>query len=120
MALRKSILGVVARHADVAAWEALRADARAESTPLVKDQLYRYLASARDEALARRALEVALSDEPGATNSAAMVNEVAEEHPDLAFDFAVARRERMDSLLAPGDPQPLLPAPRLRARTTPR
>ena len=101
VALRKSILGVVARHADVAAWEALRAEARAESTPLVKDQLYRYLASARDEALARRALEVALSDEPGATSSAAMVTEVAEEHPDLAFDFVIARRERMNSLLAP-------------------
>jgi len=101
VALRKPILGVVARHADVATWEALRADARAESTPLVKDQLYRYLASARDEALARRALEVALSDEPGATSSAAMVNEVAEQHPDLAFDFALARRERMNSLLAP-------------------
>ena len=60
VALRKSILEVVARHADVAEWEALHAEARAESTPLIKDQLYRYLASARDEALARRALEVAL------------------------------------------------------------
>jgi aminopeptidase N len=101
VALRKSILDVVARHADVATWEALRAEARAASTPLVKDQLYRYLASARDEALAQRALEVALSDEPGATSSAAMVSEVADEHPDLAFDFAIARRERMNSLLAP-------------------
>ena len=101
VALRKAILDVVARHADEAAWEALRAEARGESTPLVKDQLYRYLASVRDDALARRALEVALSDEPGATSSAAMVNEVAAEHPDLAFDFVLARRERMDSLLVP-------------------
>ena len=101
VALRKSILQVVARHADLAAWEALRAEARVASTPLVKDQLYRRLASARDEALARRALELALSDEPGATISAAMVGEVAEEHPDLAFEFAAARRERMDALLAP-------------------
>ena len=101
VALRKSILAVVARHADVATWEALRVEARGESTPLVKDQLYRYLARARDESLTRRALEVALTDEPGATSSAAMVSQVAEEHPDLAFDFAVARRDRMDALLAP-------------------
>ena len=61
VALRKSILQVVARHADLAAWEALRAEARVASTPLVKDQLYRRLASARDEALARRALDLALA-----------------------------------------------------------
>ena len=41
------------------------------------------------------------SDEPGATTAAAMVSEVAEQHPDLAFDFALAHRERMNSLLAP-------------------
>jgi aminopeptidase N len=28
-----------------------------------------------------------------------MVGEAADEHPDLAFDFAVAHRERMDALL---------------------
>ncbi|MDQ6640348.1 MAG: ERAP1-like C-terminal domain-containing protein, partial [Pseudomonadota bacterium] len=97
--LRKSILAVVARHADAASWQAMRASARAEPSPVVKDGLYRYLASARDEALVRRALDLALGGESGATNAAAMVNEAADEHPDLAFDFAVAHRERMNELL---------------------
>ncbi|HEY0502810.1 MAG TPA: M1 family metallopeptidase [Lysobacter sp.] len=96
-ALRRTVLGVVARHADAAAWDALRAAAQAEKTPLVKDELYALLASTQDEALARRALELALTDEPGATNSAGMIRTVARLHPDLAFDFAVAHREQVDT-----------------------
>ena len=30
-----------------------------------------------------------------------MVSEVAESHPDLAFDYVVAHRDRMDALLDP-------------------
>ena len=96
VALRKTILGVVARHADAATWEQLHAAARTETTPLMKDQLYSMLSSSEDEALARRALELALTDEPGATNSAGMIGAVSRSHPDLAFDFAVAHREQVD------------------------
>jgi aminopeptidase N len=100
-ALRKTILGVVARHADAATWDRLHAAARSEKTPLVKDQLYALLSATEDEALARRALELALTDEPGATNTPAMIGEVAELHPDLAFDFAMAHmaaiNERVDA-----------------------
>jgi aminopeptidase N len=99
--LRKTILGVVARHADAATWDRLHAAARSEKTPLVKDQLYALLSSSDDEALARRALELALTDEPGATNTPAMIAEVAELHPDLAFEFAMAHmdaiNERVDA-----------------------
>jgi aminopeptidase N len=98
-ALRKAILGVVARHADAATWDALHAAAQVEKTPLVKDELYGLLSSTEDEALARRALELALTDEPGATNSAGMIERVARLHPELAFDFALAHRERMDQLV---------------------
>jgi aminopeptidase N len=93
--LRQTILGVVARHADAATWDALRLSARAEKTPLVKDRLYAFLSSAEDPALARRALELALSNEPGATNSAAMIAGASRLHPDLAFDFALANRARV-------------------------
>ena len=41
--------------------------------------------------------ELAISDEPSATVAAAMVGDVAEEHPDLAFDFALAHAEQMKS-----------------------
>ena len=96
-ALRKTILAVVASHADAATWDQLHASAKTEKTPLVRDQLYALLSSARDPALAQRALELALTDEPGQTNSAGMIGTVAGQHPDLAFDFAVAHRGQVDA-----------------------
>jgi len=95
--LRRTVLGVVARHADAATWERLHAAAKSEKTPLVKDELYMLLSSTQDAALAQRALDLALTDEPGATNSAGMIRTVASLHPDLAFDFAVAHREQIDT-----------------------
>ena len=97
--LRGVILGIVARNADAATWDKLHAQAQAETTPLIKDQLYGLLASAKDDALAQRALELALTPEPGATNSAGMISRVAGQHADMAFDFAVAHREQVDELV---------------------
>ena len=96
-ALRKTIIGVVARHADAATWDRLHADAIAEKTPLVKDDLYSDLSSTEDAKLAQRALDLSLTDEPGATNSAQMISAVARLHPDFAFDFAVAHRDKVDA-----------------------
>ncbi len=89
-ALRKTVLAVVARHADAATWDQLHAAALAEKTPLIKDELYALLAASEDEILAGRALELALTDEPGATNSPQMISTAARLHPELSFDFAVA------------------------------
>jgi len=97
--LRKTILAVVASHADPKTWDQLHAAAKAEKTPLVKDQLYSLLSSSDDEALARRALELALTDEPGATNSADMIATVAHGHPDQAFDYAVAHLPQIDKVV---------------------
>src|SRR5688500_6444435 len=97
--LRSTILAVTARNVDSAGWERLRAQARAERSPLVRAQLYRLLGTAADPALARRALDLALTDEPGATTSAGIISSVAEEHPDLAFDFAVRNREKVEGLV---------------------
>lgn len=94
--LRRTVLGVVARSADVATWETIRGMARSETSSLLRDQYYGLLAAAADAALARRALDMALTDEPGATNGAAMISGVSVEHPDLAFDFAVAHRAAVD------------------------
>ncbi|MET0331430.1 MAG: M1 family aminopeptidase [Dyella sp.] len=97
--LRTVILGVVASHVDAAGWDQLHATAKAETTPLIKERLYALLATSDDVALAQRALDLALTDEPGATNSASMIRIVALNHPELAFDFAVAHRERIDQLI---------------------
>lgn len=97
--LRTTILAIQARNIDAAGWDRLRAQARAEKNPLVKAQLYRLLGASRDPALAQRALDLALTDEPGATTSSALVSAVAGEHPDLAYDFAVRNREKVESLV---------------------
>jgi aminopeptidase N len=95
--LRKRILATVARHADAAAWDALHEQAKAEKTPLIRDQLYTQLASVEDDALAAKALDLALTDEPGETLSANMISRVSLLHPDLAFDFAVAHKDAANS-----------------------
>ncbi len=97
--LRNSVLGIVARHADAATWDALQRMAQKETSSMIRDQDYLLLAAAKDTALAQRALDMALTDEPGATNSASMISAVAREHPDLAFDFAVAHRDHVDTLI---------------------
>ncbi len=99
--LRKTVMGVVAQHADAATWDQLHAAARNETTPLVRDQRYTLLAATEDRALAMRALQLALTDEPGLTISAEMISEVALRYPDMAFDFAIENlakiNERVDA-----------------------
>lgn len=97
--LRAVVTEVVARHADAATWEALHATARAEKSPLIRDRMYRLLALSRDDALARRALQLAIGDEPGATNSAGMIAVVANEHAELAFDFALEHIDQVEHLV---------------------
>jgi len=97
--LRRTVLGIVARNADAATWDQLHALAQREKSSMIRDQYYGLLAGAKDKALARRALDMALTDEPGATNSAGMISGVSREHPEMAFDFAVANRAKVDTLV---------------------
>jgi aminopeptidase N len=114
-ALRKAIMRVVARHADAATWDALHSAAMAEKTPLVKSQLYDLLGSSEDAALAQRALQLALSGEPGATDSPSVISRVSVEHPDMAFDFALANLDKIDSMVDSSSRSRYLP--RLSARS---
>ena len=97
--LRKVIMRVVALHADQAGWDQLRAAAQAEKSPMIKDQLYYLLASASNPGLVKQALALAITSEPGATNSAGMLDNVARRYPDLAFDFALAHLSDVDRLV---------------------
>ncbi len=97
--LRQVIMGVVALHADSATWDKLHAAAQAEKSPMVRDQMYHMLASSKDSALVQRALAMALTDEPGATNSANMIDRVANHYPDLAYDFAIAHLPQVEKLV---------------------
>lgn len=97
--LRRTVLGIVARNADAATWDQLHAMAKNEKSSMIRDQYYGLLAAAKDKALAQRALDMALTEEPGVTNSAGMIGSVSREHPEMAFDFAVAHRAQVDQLV---------------------
>ena len=94
--IRRAILGVVARHADAATWDQLHAAALAEKSALVKNELYDLLSAPEDAAQAQRALDLALTAEPGATTSPALIAGVAMLHPDLAFNYALEHLAQID------------------------
>ena len=98
-ALRRVILTVVAEHADGATWDQLHALAHGEQSAMVKSDLYELLGAADDPALAQRALTLALSGEPAATDSAGIIARVSLKHPELAFNFALAHRSEVEQLV---------------------
>ncbi len=98
-ALRKLVMAIVAENADAATWDALHSAALTEKSPMIKDQLYDLLAISKDEALAKRALALALTSEPGQTVSPSMIGAVANEHPELAFDFALANMSKVNGFV---------------------
>jgi aminopeptidase N len=98
-ALRRPILSVIATSADAATWDQMRAAAKAEQSNMIKAQLYDLLGASNDKAQAQRALDLALTDEPGATAGASIISHVAGNHPDLAFDFAISHRDQIDKIV---------------------
>jgi aminopeptidase N len=92
-AIRRTVLGVVAQHADLASWEQMRAQANAEKNELVRQHLFRLLGSADNPLLAQKALDLALTAEPSETTSPKIIEEVAHLHPDLAWDFVQSHLE---------------------------
>ncbi len=63
--LKETWLRVIARNADAAKWEVIHAKAKAATGAVERTALYQLLGRTKDEALARRALDLALTDEPG-------------------------------------------------------
>lgn len=97
--LKNSWLGIVAANADAATWDRLRAMADAAPSALEKSQLFTLLGAAKDTKLAAKALDLALTDEPGKTTSAAIVTAVADEHSMMAVDFALTHRAQYEALI---------------------
>ncbi|MBK5264677.1 MAG: M1 family metallopeptidase, partial [Alphaproteobacteria bacterium] len=97
--LRTTWLNVVARYASKADWDKLRAMANAAPSQLEKNSFFSLLGAAYDRALAQKALDLALTDEPGVTNSAALISRVSGHHPDMAVDFALAHLQEVEKLV---------------------
>lgn len=97
--LKNVWLGIVAANADQATWDKLRALANAAPTALEKSQLFGLLGEAKDEKLAKQALDLAMTDEPGKTTSAAIIAAVGYEHSMMAVDFVLANRAKYEAMI---------------------
>lgn len=98
---RKAIVNAVGAGADAAFFEELTAHAVNSRDTAEKRSYLLAAAHANDPAIARRALEFALTDAVPASLSQLIIAAVAEVHPKLAFDFVTARFDaiapRLDS-----------------------
>ncbi|MFO1461935.1 MAG: M1 family metallopeptidase [Verrucomicrobiota bacterium] len=86
--LRTPVCRVVGRHADAATWEQLRSLARSTDSTEERDRYYDAFQHATDPALARRTLDLALTEERPFAQWFPLVPDVAQGHPDLAWEFA--------------------------------
>ena len=98
---RESVLTVAAINASPAVWEQLHALARGTASPLEKQQYYGLLGAAKDPALARQALELALTTEADVTLRPRIVAAVSGTHPAMALEFGIAHWDLLSSLIEP-------------------
>jgi len=97
--LKSTWLGVIARNADAATWNAIRQKARATNNSVERATLYRLLGRASNDQLARQALDLALTPEPGKTVSSGLITAVADLHPRMAIDFVLAHLDQVNQLI---------------------
>ena len=97
--LKSTWLVVAARNATPALWDQLHAAAKATPGNVERTSLYELLGRTRDEALARRALDLALTSEAGETISAGIITAVAREHSALALDFVLSHLPQVNALV---------------------
>lgn len=98
-AIRQPILATYAVNATPAEWDALLALTKAETSPVAKNRFVSLLGSARDDALATRALALLKTDTVTTPQKAALLKAIAGRHPDMAFDWAVANKAIVDGFV---------------------
>jgi aminopeptidase N len=100
-AARQAVLSITASHADAAAWDQLLQMAKASANVTDRTRLYRLLGASHDPALADRALALALSADVSPTDAPELITSVATVFPDKAYDFVMAQRARVETLIEP-------------------
>ncbi len=98
-AIRQPILSTFAGNATSAEWDQLLALTQAEKSPVAKNRFVTLLGVARDDAVAKRALDLLLTDQITPPQKASLLRGVAGGHPDMAFDWAVAHHEAVEGWL---------------------
>ncbi|MXP26334.1 M1 family peptidase [Altererythrobacter indicus] len=97
--LKTTLLSVAARNATPEDWDMLSEMAAASTSAVERATYYRLLGAVKDEALAKKALALALTDQPGKTTSASIISSVGRNYPELAFDFVMDNQARVDELV---------------------
>ncbi|MEI5687392.1 M1 family metallopeptidase [Sphingomonas kyungheensis] len=97
--IRQPILATFATNATAADWETLLRLTQAETNPVAKNRFVSLLGYAKDDALATRALALLKTDTFTAPQRAALLRAISGEHPDMAFDWAVANRALVESFI---------------------
>jgi len=82
---QRTALTIVAAQADAATFDALLARAAATTDPLEKQHRFRALAGVSDPALARRMIDIAVSDQVPAGTTPNLIARLARWHPDLVW-----------------------------------
>jgi aminopeptidase N len=98
---RRTVLSIVASTADEKTWEAIHQLAKGSKDITDRARLYGYLGASSDPVLAERTLKLALSGEPSPTEAPAIIAAVAASFPEMAYDFAIANRAKVEALLEP-------------------
>jgi len=107
--MRRTVLRVVALHADAKTWEELVTMAEQAKSELERRQMYAYLGTVADPVLARRTLDLAFSGKPPATIIPEMISAVSRLHPDMAFDYATSHWDRLAPYIEPASQPEYIP-----------
>jgi aminopeptidase N len=107
--MRRTVLQIVALHADPQTWDQLQAMATRAKSELERRQLYAFLGTAEDPALARRALDLAFSGKLPTTVTPEIISEVSHLHPEMAFDYATSHWDRLDPYIEPASRPGFIP-----------
>jgi aminopeptidase N len=90
---QRTAVNIVAAQADAKTFDALLSRTRQTADPLEKARLFGALAGVADLALARRMIDVALSDQVPAGSDAGLLLRLAQWHPDMTWEVLAPRLE---------------------------
>jgi len=90
---QRTAVNIVAAQADSKTFDTLLLRAQQTADPLQKAHLFRALAGVADPALARRMIEVALSDQVPAGSNEGLLLRLARWHPDVTWEVLAPRLE---------------------------
>lgn len=107
--VRAAVMGAVGASASPETFDSILARARASTSQLEKRTLFNALSATRNEALARRALELAWDPAVPAAFGPDLIDNVSGNFPQMAYDYAAQHRAEIAERLDPDSAAVFLP-----------